>query len=79
MSNRFTNRVAIVTGGADSIGKAIAHRLASEGATVALFDIDAAKLQRTCDEMTGQGLSVTGHIVDVSEEGPVEKAVQTVV
>lgn len=79
MSNRFTNRVAIVTGGADGIGKAIAHRLASEGATVALFDIDEASLQRTCAEMTGQSLAVTGHIVDISQEGPVEKAVQDVV
>ena len=79
MSNRFTNRVAIVTGGADGIGKAIAHRLASEGAAIALFDINEQSLQRTCAEFTGQGLSVTGYVVDISQEEPVEKAVQAVV
>ncbi len=34
MSDRFENQVAIITGGADGIGKSIASRLASEGAQV---------------------------------------------
>ena len=79
MSNRFINQVAIVTGGADGIGRAIAHRLATEGATVALFDVNEARLERTVSELRGQGYDVTGHIVDIAQEGPVEEAVQTVV
>ncbi|QIP14794.1 SDR family oxidoreductase [Spirosoma aureum] len=78
MSNRFTNQTAIVTGGAEGIGKGIAKRLASEGATVILFDKNAALLERTVDEYTGQGYKVSGHAVDISQENAVAKAVRTV-
>ncbi|MBN8820933.1 MULTISPECIES: SDR family NAD(P)-dependent oxidoreductase [unclassified Spirosoma] len=78
MSNRFSKQVAIVTGGADGIGKGIAKRLASEGATLVLFDINHVTLERTVAEFTKQGHSVSGHVVDVSQESSVEKAVQTV-
>ena len=79
MLNRFENQVAIVTGGADGIGKGIASRLAAEGATIALFDINHVMLNQTVSELTRQGFSVTGHVVDVSHESSVEQAVQTVV
>lgn len=41
---RFSNRHAVVTGGASGIGAAIARRLASEGATVTVWDISEANL-----------------------------------
>jgi 3-oxoacyl-[acyl-carrier protein] reductase len=44
MPDRFTDRVAIVTGGASGIGAGIAKRLASEGARVSLWDRDVAAL-----------------------------------
>ena len=78
MLNRFTDQVAIVTGGADGIGKGIAKRLLTEGATVALFDINHVALKRTVADFTRQGFPVTGHIVDVSHESSVEQAVQAV-
>lgn len=79
MSNRFANQVAIITGGAEGIGKAIASRLASEGATVALFDNNQDLLARTVADFAGRGYAVTGHVVDISQESPVQAAVQTVV
>ena len=36
--SRFNNQVAVVTGGADGIGKAVAKRLSDEGAKVYLFE-----------------------------------------
>ncbi|GAB4033345.1 SDR family NAD(P)-dependent oxidoreductase [Spirosoma gilvum] len=78
MSDRFIKQVAIVTGGADGIGKGIAKRLASEGATIALFDINHVTLERTVAEFAKQGHRVSGHVVDVSQESSVEKAVQAV-
>lgn len=79
MTDRFTDQTAIVTGGADGIGKAIARRLAAEGATVALFDLNVKMLERTVAEFTEQGYRTTGHVVDIADEGAVAQAVQTVV
>ncbi|MEZ0541577.1 SDR family NAD(P)-dependent oxidoreductase [Fibrella arboris] len=79
MSTRFTNQVALITGGADGIGKAIASRLATEGATLALFDSNEALLHRTCAEFSEQGFTVRGYVVDVSQEAAVAQAVQHVV
>jgi NAD(P)-dependent dehydrogenase (short-subunit alcohol dehydrogenase family) len=78
MSNRFTDQVAIITGGAEGIGKGIARRIASEGATVALFDINSALLDRTVAEFGSHGYKATGYVVDISDEVSVEKAVEQV-
>ncbi|GAB4044203.1 SDR family NAD(P)-dependent oxidoreductase [Spirosoma litoris] len=78
MLTRFAGQVAIITGGADGIGKAIANRIASEGATIALFDINHVQLKRTVAELSKQGFAVTGHVVDISQESSVEKAIQAV-
>ncbi|WP_338876912.1 SDR family NAD(P)-dependent oxidoreductase [Spirosoma sp. SC4-14] len=79
MSDRFSKQVAIVTGGADGIGKGIARRLASEGATVAIFDNNSAMLERTVTEFTNQGYAAQGYRVDISQEDEVKQAIQTVV
>ena len=78
MSDRFSDQVAIITGGAEGIGKGIARRLASEGATVVLVDINGGLLERTVAELTAQGYAVTGQVVDVADEVSVEKAVKAV-
>ena len=44
--SRFNNKVAVVTGGADGIGKAVAKRLSDEGAKVYLFDSDQNLLDK---------------------------------
>jgi len=46
MENRFSDRVAVVTGGASGIGEAIACRIAAEGGQVVIFDRDPAALER---------------------------------
>jgi 2-dehydro-3-deoxy-L-rhamnonate dehydrogenase (NAD+) len=65
---RFENQSAIVTGGADGIGKAIARRLATEGASVTLFDLSEENTAATLREFAGEGLSVHGEKVDISDE-----------
>jgi 2-dehydro-3-deoxy-L-rhamnonate dehydrogenase (NAD+) len=66
---RFADQVAVVTGGADGLGKAIATRLRSEGAKVVLLDHDAARLEATARELTALGLPS-----DVGDEQSVEQA-----
>jgi 3-oxoacyl-[acyl-carrier protein] reductase len=67
-------KVAIVTGAARGLGKAIALALAAEGTRLALLDIDGAALERTASELTA-GNIVTSLCVDVSQEGQVRQAV----
>jgi 3-oxoacyl-[acyl-carrier protein] reductase len=72
---RFAEQVAVVTGGADGLGKAIAARLAREGASVVLFDRDQARLAATESELRGAGGTVSTAMVDVGDEGSVAKAI----
>ncbi|MDG1089151.1 MAG: SDR family NAD(P)-dependent oxidoreductase, partial [Acidimicrobiales bacterium] len=59
-------RVAIVTGGASNIGKAIAKVLAEEGAHVAILDRDEPMALRTVTEITDAGGSAVAYAVDLT-------------
>ena len=75
---RFKNQVAVVSGGAEGLGKGIADRLASEGSTVALFDINQQVLDKTLTEFKAKGHNVSGHLVDVASEDAVRKGMEEV-
>lgn len=55
MTERFTGKVAIVTGGGDGIGAATAMRFAKEGAAVILADKDEANAHAVCARITAAG------------------------
>lgn len=78
INERFNNKIAIVTGGADGIGKGVACRLGKEGAKVALFDINENLLQKTVKEFRELGISAKGYTVDVSCETQVSDAISQV-
>lgn len=67
----FSRQIAVVTGGAQGIGKATAKRLAQHGACVALLDINAEKLidaEQEIAEVAGSPLNVMGVRCDVTDE-----------
>lgn len=66
---RFGDRVALVTGAASGIGAASARRLALEGATVVLADIDADRGERAAAEIAGAGGKAYFAPLDVSSAG----------
>ena len=70
---RFEGKVAIVTGAGSSIGLAIARRLASEGATVAIADIAGA--EEAADAIRAEGGEAWGSRTDVSSEDDVNAMV----
>lgn len=59
--------VAIVTGGASNIGKAISNVLADEGARVAIFDRDEAMANRTAAEIVERGGDAVVYAVDLTD------------
>jgi 3-oxoacyl-[acyl-carrier protein] reductase len=75
----LNERVAIVTGAAKGIGAAIAERLAREGATVAIADVDEAGAGRESDRITAAGGQAFALRVDVSDPTSTRAMVETVV
>ena len=73
--HRFENRVAVVSGAAQGIGKAVAERLASEGATVACVDINGEGAEATAKALGGKAFAVT---CDIGDPQAVAKLFRTV-
>ena len=67
---KLENRVAIVTGAAQSIGKAIAEKLASEGATIVAADIQGDAARETADALGGTAVEI-----DISKEEDAQRMV----
>jgi NAD(P)-dependent dehydrogenase (short-subunit alcohol dehydrogenase family) len=76
---RFTGRVAIVTGSASGIGLATARQLAAEGALVVLTDIDEAGIERGAEEICARGGSAEWRRLDVSSQTDWVSVVDSVV
>ena len=76
MSKRLEGRVALITGGGGEIGSAIARRFASEGAAVAIADLEPAKALATARSVVEAGGKASGFGVDVSNEASAAEAVK---
>jgi NAD(P)-dependent dehydrogenase (short-subunit alcohol dehydrogenase family) len=72
-------RVAIVTGGAKGIGRGIATRMAEEGCTVAIADIDMKEAAATVSTIEKKGGTALAIQCDVTKEASVKAAVDQVV
>lgn len=71
-------RIALVTGAASGIGKAIATRLAAEGACVVVADLDLAKAQAAAAELGGTDVA-TGVAANVADADAVQAAIDATV
>jgi NAD(P)-dependent dehydrogenase (short-subunit alcohol dehydrogenase family) len=77
--NEFQGKVAVITGGASGIGRAMAERFAEEGMKIVLADIEATALETTAKEMRADGAEVTAVVCDVSKKEEVERLSQEAV
>lgn len=80
MSNakRLEGKVALVTGGARGIGKAICQRLADEGAKLAIVDIMLDIAKETADEFKSKGVEAAAFAADVSKLDSANETVDAV-
>ena len=72
---RLDNQVAIITGAANGIGRAIAHRFATEGAQLVLADIAADTLAQTAAAIAATGVSVEHVAGDLTQRDTAQRVI----
>ena len=72
---RFTNRVALVTGAGGGIGRASARRIAAEGGAVFCVDLNTEAVDATVAIIAGEGGRAEGRGCDISSEADVRACV----
>jgi len=76
---RLKDKVAIVTGGAQGMGRAIAERYIAEGAKVVIADLNPEGARKTANEISGTDGAAISVAVDVRKQDQVQQMVDTTV
>ena len=70
----FSNKIAVITGAGDGMGRSLAKQLAADGCHIAvcdLFDEPLEETKKACEEGAPAGTRITTHLCDVSDEAQV--------
>jgi NAD(P)-dependent dehydrogenase (short-subunit alcohol dehydrogenase family) len=73
------DRVIIVTGSGQGVGRGMAHHLAKAGARIVVAEWNAEKMRRTADELTAFGAQALGIEVDIQDRGQIDAMVNRTV
>jgi 3-oxoacyl-[acyl-carrier protein] reductase len=76
---KLSERIALVTGGAQGIGKTVAEELAANGATVVVGDIQEESAQATAEEIVKAGGTAMGLAINVADADSVKEAVSATI
>jgi NAD(P)-dependent dehydrogenase (short-subunit alcohol dehydrogenase family) len=74
--NRFAGKVALITGAGRGIGRATALRLASEGAAVAVLDLDGAVAEETAEALREAGARARSLVADITDRAAGRAAIE---
>lgn len=74
----FDHRIAVVTGGAGRIGRALCKRYCADGVAVALADLDAEKAETAADELRAAGGNIRAYAMDVTDTASVNAAAERI-
>ena len=72
---RFVNKTVVVTGGGGGIGGATCHRFATEGANVAVFDLNEEAAQKIASDIKATGGNARAYACNITDRKDVDKAV----
>ena len=75
---RLDEKTALVTGGAQGIGRAFAHALADAGASVAIVDVSLAKSEETAHELCAKGVDAVAIKADVTKPDEVNAMIDSI-
>ena len=75
---KFENRVAVVTGGAGNIGRALGRVLCEQGVSVALADLSAERTEAAAAELAGLPGQARGVVMDVTDRASVQRAAEEI-
>ena len=75
---RLDNRVALVTGDGQGIGRAFAHALGEAGAMVAVVDVVSDRAETVADELVAKGIEVMAVTADITKADQVKWMVNTI-
>jgi len=73
MTQRFNDRLVLVTGAGGGLGRAFAQRFAAEGAALILSDVDVSLLEETASLLRAQGAVCSTHGFDLSSESEIQQ------
>lgn len=78
MTNRFADKLVLITGAAGGMGQAFAQRFAGEGARLLLTDVDASGLEKTAAALRETGANCFTQRVDLSDENEIKQFAENV-
>ena len=77
--SRFVNKVALVTGAASGVGRAISRKLAKEGCAVALVDRNTESLAQEFEFLKSKNVKVSAHDIDLADVSQFDDLMENII